>query len=205
MVAVIDPLCCFPVNDILTAEFLDLFSHVVCHPSVVPWRLHILTNVNSMSTGGDTTLRPFVFSPSQSWAGNDGRWSTFIVRAGTPEQNFGVLPSTGAPEILLPLPEGCTSSDPPNCGELRGAYPFNGNVSSGYQIDNSSTWKSMGLYTIDLADNLLGDGNNGLYGTDSIGLMLQNSGGLKVNDQIIGGIATKDVCALCKLFLILYR
>ncbi|KAH7094512.1 aspartic peptidase domain-containing protein [Paraphoma chrysanthemicola] len=145
-----------------------------------------------MSSAGNNTSNPFVFTPSQSWSGNDGRWSTFIVRVGTPEQNFGVLPGTGAPETIVVVPDGCTPSDPTNCGEQRGAYPFNGNSSNGFQIDHSTSWKSIGLHTLDLADNLLGDANNGLFGTDSVGLMLQNSGGLKLENQVVAGIATKD-------------
>jgi hypothetical protein len=152
-----------------------------------------------MSNANDSLPEPFVFSPSQSWAGNDGRWSTFILRVGTPEQNFGVLPATGSSEAVIPVPEGCTDSDPSHCGELRGAYPFDGNVSRGFQVEKSTTWQATGLYTLDLVNNLLGDGNNGLFGIDSVGLMLQNSAGLKLEGQVVAGIATKDVCMTRKI------
>ena len=36
--------------------------------------------------------------PSQIWDGNDGAWSTFIIRIGTPAQYFRVLPSTNSEE-----------------------------------------------------------------------------------------------------------
>jgi hypothetical protein len=41
---------------------------------------------------------PFPFAPSQYWDGNDGLWSTFSIRIGTPSQEFRILPSTTAQE-----------------------------------------------------------------------------------------------------------
>jgi len=134
---------------------------------------------------------PFVFSSSQAWDGNDGSWSTFIIRVGTPEQDFRVLPSTAGQETWVPVPEGCLSSDPSNCGTLRGVYPFDGQQSTGFQYNQSSTWKLIGLYDLMLEQQLNYTGN-GLYGLETVGLMLQNSGGLNLTSQIVAGIATKD-------------
>ncbi|OCK83868.1 acid protease [Lepidopterella palustris CBS 459.81] len=134
---------------------------------------------------------PFVFSPSQAWDGNDGSWSTFIIRVGTPEQDFRVLISTAGQETWVPVPEGCIASDPSNCGSLRGVYPFNGAQSSGFQYNQSSTWKLIGLYDL-ILENQLNYTGNGLYGLDNVGLELQNSGGLNLTGQVVAGIATKD-------------
>jgi len=134
---------------------------------------------------------PFVFSPSQVWDGNDGRWSSFIVRVGTPEQTFRVFPATSGHETFLPVPEGCIETDPSNCGSLRGAYPFNGKESNGYAVNASSTWKDIGLYNLAFGDNL-GMSDNGMYGFDTLGLTLQNSGGLTLDGQVVAGIATKN-------------
>ncbi|OCL08205.1 acid protease [Glonium stellatum] len=134
---------------------------------------------------------PFVFSPSQAWDGNDGSWSTFIIRVGTPEQDFRVLPSTAGQETWVPVPDGCLSSDPSNCGTLRGVYPFNGQQSTGFQYNQSSTWKLIGLYDLMLEQQLNYTGN-GIYGLDTVGLMLQNSGGLSLTGQVVAGIATKE-------------
>lgn len=142
-----------------------------------------------MSNG--TNPKPFVFAASQAWDGNDGTWSTFVVRVGTPEQTFRIIPATSGHETLVPVPEGCTEQDPNNCGKLRGVYPFNGEYSKGFQTNSSSTWKQIGLYSLDLGDKL-GLNNNGLYGFDTVGLMLQNSGGSSLAGQIVAGIATKD-------------
>ncbi|KAF2280771.1 acid protease [Westerdykella ornata] len=138
-----------------------------------------------------TVPPPFVFAPSQAFDGNDGRWSTFIVRVGTPEQNFRVLPSIQGHEIFIPLPDGCIETDPDNCGDLRGVYPFNGQKSTGFLTNASSSWKPIGLYNLYLAQELNYTGN-GLYGFDTVGLMLQNSGGLTLENQVVAGIATKD-------------
>jgi len=77
---------------------------------------------------------PFSFAPSQAFEGNDGPWSTFAIRVGTPEQVFHVLISTAGQETWVPVPEGCLSTDPSNCGALRGALPFNNEPSDGFNI-----------------------------------------------------------------------
>lgn len=84
--------------------------------------------------------RPLVFSSSQAFEGNDGDWSTFVIRVGTPEQVFHVLISTNGQETWVPVPEGCLSSDPSNCGELRGVLPFRNQRSNGFQVNAVSRW-----------------------------------------------------------------
>ncbi|KAK4987320.1 hypothetical protein LTR66_007623 [Elasticomyces elasticus] len=139
-----------------------------------------------------TTPSPFSFSPSQSWDGNDGSWSTFIVRVGSPPQDFRVLPSTEGQETWIPVPEGCTATgDPSNCGSLRGVMPFNGVAGSGFLVNKSSTWISNGIFTLDLEYNL-GYQGSGLYGFDTVGLQIENSGGLSQTHQVVAGVASKD-------------
>lgn len=65
----------------------------------------------------------FSFIPSQNWDGNDGAWSTFVIRIGTPSQYFRVLPSIASPITYVPLPLNCSSSVS-NCGNARGVEPF---------------------------------------------------------------------------------
>ena len=146
-----------------------------------------------MEDGGNKTTMPapFVFAPSQAWDGNDGSWSTFTIRVGTPEQNFRVLPSTMGNEIFIPVTEGCIESDPLDCGSLRGVYPFEGEASSGFQPTKSSSWEMIALYNLALETELNYTGN-GMYGYDTVGLQIQNSGGLTLKKQVIAGIATKD-------------
>jgi len=81
------------------------------------------------------TPKPLSFSPSQLFEGNDGSWSTFVVRIGTPAQTFRVLISTSGQETWIPLSEGCTDVDPDNCGELRGVQPFQNGPSNGFKTN----------------------------------------------------------------------
>lgn len=86
-----------------------------------------------------TTLpKPFSWSPSQAFEGNDGSWSTFVVRIGEPDQDFHVLISTAGQETWIPIAEGCLSTDPINCGTLRGVLPFDNQYSGGFQVNEVS-------------------------------------------------------------------
>ncbi len=77
------------------------------------------------------TSRAFSFTPSGNWDGNDGAWSTFVIRVGTPAQLFRVLPSTNGLETWLPLSDQC-SQGMAWCGNARGVMPFNGAFESPY-------------------------------------------------------------------------
>lgn len=68
---------------------------------------------------------------SGNWDGNDGAWSTFIIRVGTPAQLFRVLPSTSGHQTWVPIPDQCGRGQS-WCGNARGVEPFNGASSSPY-------------------------------------------------------------------------
>lgn len=55
---------------------------------------------------------PLSFAASQYFEGPDGHWSSFVVRAGTPEQSFRVLPSTITSETFVPLAGACKEGSP---------------------------------------------------------------------------------------------
>lgn len=60
-------------------------------------------------------------SPSENWEGNDGPWSTFNVRVGTPLQQMQVLPASSQSAVFVVLGQGCPyPQDPANCPTLRG-------------------------------------------------------------------------------------
>ncbi|KAG4434662.1 hypothetical protein IFR05_009867 [Cadophora sp. M221] len=134
---------------------------------------------------------PFDFSPSGIFEGNDGSWSTFIIRVGTPAQTFRVLISTTGQETWIPLVDGCADFDPSNCGSLRGVQDFQNAPSRGFRTNISSTWELVNLYNLALEDHLDGYTGAGLYGFDTVGLQIQNSGGLTLNHSIVTGIGTK--------------
>ena len=134
---------------------------------------------------------PVVVEPSQAWDGDAGSWSSFILHVGTPPQYFRILPATITGEIWVPVPQGCTPTDPDDCASLRGTLPFDGNPSSGFQTNQSSTWIANGLYELDI-ETALNLSGNGQYGFDSIGIGFQTSGNLSLSHQVVAGIATKD-------------
>ncbi|KAG9997143.1 acid protease, partial [Aureobasidium melanogenum] len=146
---------------------------------------------STISTLATAIPSPFSFAPSQYWDGNDGSWSSFMVRIGTPPQDFRVFPSTTGQETLIPVPEGCTQDDPANCGSLRGVMPFQGDADTGFLSNASTTWTDIGVYTTDLETNL-GINANGAYGFDTVGLQVENSGGIQQTHQVVAGIADKS-------------
>lgn len=114
-----------------------------------------------------------------------------MVRVGTPQQWFSVLPSTTSQQTWVPLPEGCASSVVGNisdCGDSRGVWPFESEESNGFQTDKSSTWQAIGLYVLFIEEHLGIDGN-GLFGYDSVGL---GESGPVTEHQVVGGVATPN-------------
>ena len=135
---------------------------------------------------------PYVFPQTRLWAGNDGEWSVFGINIGTPGQEFEVLVSTESPEIWVPLPEGCLPEEPNDCPDLRGAEPFNGAASPGYQRNLSSTRQQIGTYELDLKQNLGYEGGaEYFYETVRFGAV-QEEGGLEIERQLVAGLASKD-------------
>ncbi|KAF2229803.1 acid protease, partial [Viridothelium virens] len=118
--------------------------------------------------------------------GIDGPWSTFWAQVGTPPQVVRLLPGTSADALWVPLPEGCTSQDPPDC--LQSRTVFNPN--------ESSTWHQIGIYHLGLSqESFLGydpDTDNAKDANETFTLGLPGSGLPTVNNSIVEGIATKD-------------
>jgi hypothetical protein len=133
---------------------------------------------------------------AQSWAGNDGNWSTWSIYVGTPPQQFNVLPATSHGEIWVPLPEGCQSSSSTtftttsSCGASRGAGEFWNVQSSGFQKNASTTWSETGIYALPVQECLFDDDQNGLYGTDIV-VMLNETQSVEIAQQSVVGLATK--------------
>lgn len=115
--------------------------------------------------------------------GNDGPWSTFVVRVGNPSQTLRVLASTTISETWVVLVDGCTPQDGSNCVNSRGNL-FNKTL--------STTWEDQGLFQLGAERNLnFTDFDNGDYGNDTLTLGYNGSGGLSLDRQVIAGIATK--------------
>lgn len=131
---------------------------------------------------------PIVIPASQDFDGNDGPWSSFALRVGTPAQTVKVMISTAGSQTWVVLPEDCTSLDPPDCLTSRGGE---------FYTNRSSTWRknnvtSNGIFSLGLESNLGSIGNNGKFGYDTVRLGWQGSGGPSLDHQILAGIVTKQ-------------
>ena len=134
---------------------------------------------------------PYNFPPSQYFEGNDGQWSTFIIRVGTPVQTFRVLPATNGQETWVPLIRACVPNVTASCGDARGVSGFASKPHGGFESNRSSTWVKEGIFDLGAEANL-GYRGNGLYGFDTVGLDIQGSGGPTLKDQTVAGFVTHD-------------
>lgn len=90
--------------------------------------------------------------------GDDGQWSTFPLRVGTPAQNVRVLISTAATNTwVVADPEGCEGFALPNCADTRGAL---------FSPNKSSTWVDNGPFGL-LVEQNLGYDDGGEFGFDT--------------------------------------
>lgn len=129
--------------------------------------------------------------------GNDGPWSTFDIRVGTPEQDIRVLVSTASPESMVPLSQyACTT-------EVFATVPADCAVSRGnlFNVNQSSSWIDAGTYGINqngvgLEANL-GYSQNASWGLEHLGIGLT---GPSLNNQTVAGIATPEPFYLCVIF-----
>lgn len=149
--------------------------------------------------------RPQVLTPSGTFEGNDGKWSTFTINiAGDGEgqgQNFHVLVSTSSPMALVPAQTWWCTSD--ECAKSRGIMgSIKGQQALGFS-DQTGEWKSEGLYTLPLADAywfsqslLLPNRNatwNGEWGTTTVGLGQASKQSNTISDQLIAIHYTEDL------------
>ena len=141
----------------------------------------------SLAARASPVPAPVVIPASQNFEGNDGPWSTFTLRIGTPAQDVSAMVSTTGYQTWAVVPQGCPSSEPADCAKLRVSL-FNYNQSSTW-VQNNVT--SNGTFTLGLEENLDYTGN-GLYGYDTVALGWQGSNGPSLDQQIVAGIATPE-------------
>ncbi|KAL8785865.1 MAG: hypothetical protein Q9195_008460 [Heterodermia aff. obscurata] len=132
---------------------------------------------------GRNSPAPYSWPPSQSWDGDDGAWSSFYVRVGTPEQPVRVLPSTAGQATWVVMDGGCPSSSPASCSDDRGRL---------VNLNESSSRDELGVYTLELELNL-GHNDTGEFGLDTLGLgTTAPSGGPSLDSQLVIGIETNN-------------
>jgi hypothetical protein len=64
---------------------------------------------------------------------------------------------------------------------------YQGKANDGFQAKRSSTWHEIGIYQVAAREELSYNAS-GLYGLDSLGLMIANSGGPVLQSQVIAGV-----------------
>ncbi|KAI4192991.1 MAG: hypothetical protein LQ348_003004 [Seirophora lacunosa] len=164
----------------LCIRFVQVLVPLACISAVVP---------SPIEARDTTTPAPIVVPASQNFEGNDGPWSSFTVRIGTPAQVVNIFVSTASYQTWAVAPQGCTSSDPAACSDARGGI-FNRNQSTTW-TPNSPLPNATNTFALSLEENLEGYTGAGEYGFDTVALGWEGSGGPSLNDQIVAGIATK--------------
>ncbi|MCJ1404387.1 hypothetical protein MMC11_007612 [Xylographa trunciseda] len=143
----------------------------------------LLLGKSLLSRAQTTVPAPIVVPPSEYWEGDDGPWSTFQLRVGSPAQEVRLLASTASPVTWVVLDEVCSGQpDTSSCAEARGMT---------FNLNQSSTWKDQGIFDLYVEGNLNFTGN-GEYGLDTVGLGLTSDIGPAVEGQVVAGIETTE-------------
>lgn len=147
-----------------------------------------VSHVHALDTALDTTLHsradtlpaPISIAPDQNWDGIDGKWSSFTLRVGTPAQFVRTFLSFAVYQTWVIMPLGCSNAeDVDSCSDARGGI---------FNNDSSSTWDTIGLYTLWVGANL-GIEGNGIFGYDTVGLGGQGEGGPTLDHTLVSTIA----------------
>lgn len=149
------------------------------------WRVWLwLLCVRLGAFATETVPAPISVDTSQRWEGNDGPWSTFTFRVGTPSQDVRVLIGMAGQETWVVGEGGCAAGEPSNCPDLRGGL-FNLNDSSTW-VSTTTIWNNTGIYILgNEIGNYLGNDAAGEYGFDTVGISFSASTGPTLNRTIV--------------------
>jgi hypothetical protein len=121
--------------------------------------------------------------------GNDGPWSSFNIRIGSPPQLLKMLASTSSSEIWAVNTKGCAVHDGKDCITDRGQL---------FNVSGSSTWSSFANESRSAleVDRDLPYHGNGTYGFENINFLGKPHGGepqgITVHNQVVAQISTKE-------------
>lgn len=126
-------------------------------------------------------------SPAITSLGNDGAWSPFLVKVGTPPTPLQLLASTEIPETWVVLSLGCPSGAALNCSDARGGI---------FDSDGSRTWSNKSgdnsIFKINTEINLQLNAN-ALYGFDTVQIGSPGKSNATVDHQVVAGIIAPDL------------
>lgn len=125
-------------------------------------------------------------SPAISSLGNDGAWSPFVVKVGTPPTPLQLLAATEIPETLVVLSLDCQGAAL-NCSDARGGV-FD-------TEEGSRTWQNKSgvnsVFRLSAESNLQYD-IQALYGFDTVQIGSPGKSNATVDQQVVAGILTPD-------------
>ena len=120
--------------------------------------------------------------------GDDGKWSSFALRVGNPQQTVRVLISTASVCTWVILPGGC----PPGAPGLEHDHTCTQSRGGTFAPSRSSSWREVGNYSLNLELNL-GYNDPGTYGLDTVALGVNNfPEAPTMNAQVVAGLETYD-------------
>jgi hypothetical protein len=151
---------------------------------------------NTTNTPGYTLLQgissvpaPLTVAPDQGWAGIDGSWNTFSLRAGSQQTIIRVLPSTSSQQIWVVDLAGCTGTFEDTltnttvtkvdeaCRDSRGQL---------FNVTNSKSWYDQGFWDLWVGRDNFGLTGHGHYGYDTVALGIPGEEGPSVDNTTIG-------------------
>lgn len=151
-----------------------------------------MKNLDGISIPYQFEKLPLIFfhrltrSPTISSLGNDGAWSPFVVKVGTPPTPLKLLASTEIPEILVVVSLGCQNA-PSNCSDARGGT---------FGLEDSRTWSNKSgansIFKLSAEANLQLD-INALYGFDTVQIGSPGKSNATVDHQVVAGIVAPDL------------
>ncbi|KAH7030063.1 aspartic peptidase domain-containing protein [Macrophomina phaseolina] len=139
-----------------------------------------------------TTLpAPLSLGPSQFWDGNDGQWTSYILRLGAPTgQVVRVLPSTQSPAIWAISTYACKYAEnfyPSIAEDANKTADCQDNRGGVFDYQKSVGWVAKSTYPLHVDEYLeYRDGANGDIGFDQVGLDWSGaSGSATLDHQVI--------------------
>jgi hypothetical protein len=139
---------------------------------------------SSLQKRAGNVIAPLSITPDQNWDGVDGKWSSFTLRVGTPQQFVRTFVSWAIYQTWVVLPQGClAAADQKACADARG-WLFNNK--------SSSTFDYVGIYGLWVGQNI-GTTGNAVLGFDRVGLSGIGENGPTLDDTIVAAYATQNM------------